>query len=43
MQNTKCEFIHFEFFLEALSSNNATAGRFFVSFFFCQKNEQKKR
>jgi len=33
--------MNFDFFLIAMSSKNATGGRFFVSFFYCQKNEHK--
>ena len=45
------EFIQFDILLDAANSKNTTGGRFFaclpaerrqVSFFFCQKNEQKR-
>ncbi len=33
------EFTRFDILLDVSNSKNATGGRFFVSFFFCQKNE----
>ncbi len=37
---SQSEFIQFDILLDVPNSKNTTGGRFFVSFFFCQKNEQ---